>query len=120
MSIYGFSNFKIGLLDGLHRSFTMVSYISSEDKLTQVFNHPFQIFLKVFNMKPLCSEIYEDKNVVYDFQTLCSKLSYFITEEGLKTIVFTYCDALINCFEYIKVNASSVNIPDMKTTVTSR
>lgn len=119
MSKHGFSNFKIGLLDGLHRSFAMVSYISSEDKLTQVFNHPFQISLKVFNMKPLCSEIFENKDVVYDFQTLCSKLSYVITEEGSKTIGFTYNDALIDCFEYIKVNASSVNIPDMKTTVTS-
>jgi len=97
----------------------MVSYISSEDKLTQVFNHPFQISLKVFNMKPLCSEIFEQKDAVYDFQTLCSKLSYVITEEGSKTIGFTYCDALIDCFEYIKVNASSVNIPDMKATVTS-
>ena len=29
------------------------------------------------------------------------------------------CDTIFDCFEYIKVNASSVNIPDMKATVTS-
>ena len=113
LSKHGFSNFKIGLLDGLHRSFAMISYLSSEEKLTEVFNHPLKMSLKVFNMKPLCSEIFEDKMVVADFRTLCQKLSYVITEEGSKTIGFTYSDAIFDCFEYMRLNTPSVNIPDM-------
>ena len=79
----------------------------------------FESIFEVFNMNPLCREIFEDRAIVADFQYLCQKLSYVITEEGSKTIVFTYCDALFDCFEYIRLNASSVNIPDMTVKVKS-
>ena len=79
----------------------------------------FESIFEVFNMNPLCREIFEDRAIVADFQYLCQKLSYVITEEGSKTISFTYCDALFDCFDYIKANASSGNIPNLKVTVKS-
>ena len=121
LEMKGLQNIKIGLLDGLHRTFAILTYIQKRNKLSSIMAHVWKFKTTIYNMEKQFSKVMNENALYVDkFERLCKQLSLAIGEDGARTVGHTLSDAFINCFEYVREYTDKTKIPELKVPITSK
>ena len=120
LQLKGFQDIKIGLLDGLHQAFTILTYITKRNKLSSIMSHVWKFKTTIYNMDKLFSKVM-DENALYPdkFERLCKQVSLAIGEDGARTIGHTLSDAFMECFNYVRNYTKIDKIPELKICIES-
>lgn len=115
LQIKGLQNIKLGLLDGLHRTFAILTYIHKRNKLPSIMSHVWKFKTTIYNMEKLFSKVMNENALYVDkFERLCKQLSLAIGEDGARSVGHTLSDAFFNCFHYVNEYTDKTKIPELK------
>ena len=115
LQIKGLQNIKLGLLDGLHRTFAILTYIHQRNKLPSIMSHVWKFKTTIYNMEKQFSKVMNENALYVDkFERLCKQLSLAIGEDGARSVGHTLSDAFFNCFHYVNQNTDRTKIPELK------